>query len=125
MEIKNKFQARKVALEIERMESAVKKMKKELKNYVEQNGAVETEDQVWFIEQSTNWKFNNLLGLVRGINQRGLNPYIFLNITPTNLKKLDFTEEQLEQFGGVKRERNNFKKKKMVNVTLNSTIESA
>lgn len=94
-------QAVQLAKEIERTESALKKMKDMLKEYVEKNGSVNTGEKVWDIYESVSWKFspNQLKQVAGNIVMEGKNPWQFLNITATNLKKLGWKEEAIAKMG--------------------------
>src|SRR5690625_2880135 len=90
-----------LANEIERVETALKAMKDELKVFVEKNGTVDTGERIWNFNESVSWniKSDKLEALADYIYLSGKNHWDYFNITPANIKKLDFNDEILEQFG--------------------------
>lgn len=90
-----------LAKEIERTESALKLMKAELKKYVEENGEVNTGDKIWGFSESVSWKFSpeGLKKVFENIFLDGKDPWKYLNISASNLKKLGWSEEVLSRYG--------------------------
>lgn len=90
-----------LALEIERTESALKQMKAELKEYVQVNGELNTGEKVWLLDQSISWSFDadGMKKIAEGLVLEGKNPWQYLNITPATLRKLDWNENVLENYG--------------------------
>ena len=66
-----------IANEIARLEATAKAMKNQLKEYVEEHGPVETNDQVWNFNESVSWNFNGdkLKEIMTMIALDGLNPW--------------------------------------------------
>lgn len=99
-----KDEAIEMALEIERTEAAVKKMKETLKVYVDENGALQAGDKVWDYSQSVSWSFNavQLKDLAIAITAEGKNAWDFLKLPADSIKKLGWEEKSLEQYGSSK-----------------------
>lgn len=91
----------KTANEIERLEAVLKSMKEKLKAFVDKNGALETKDKVWDYVVSVSWEFQpeQLKEMAQDIVLDGRNPWELLDITSTNLKKLGWSDDVLEQYG--------------------------
>lgn len=102
-----------LAAEIERMESALKTLKAELKKFADQNGAIETGDKVWNYSVSVSWDFHEagLREMADQLALEGINPWEMMTISPANLKKIGWDEEALLQFGQ-KKETKRFSSKK-------------
>lgn len=98
-----------VANEIERLESAVKLLKEELRAYVREHGEVDTGEKVWQFRQSVSWNIppENLKEVARMIALDELNPWEYLGITAKNIRSLGWSDETLSEYGE-KRIRNNF-----------------
>lgn len=109
-EIKTLDEAVQVANEIERLESAVKLLKDELRAYVREHGEVDTGEKVWRFQQSVSWDIppEKLKEVARLIALDGRNPWEYLNITPAKVRSLDWSDETLSEYGE-KRIRNNFR----------------
>lgn len=99
-----KDEAIEMALEIERTEAAVKKMKESLKAYVDANGALQAGDKVWDYSQSVSWSFDGtqLKELAVAITAEGKNAWDFLKLPADSIKKLGWEESALEQYGSAK-----------------------
>ncbi|MFZ7947192.1 MULTISPECIES: hypothetical protein [Bacillaceae] len=91
----------KLANEIERIEAAAKLMKTDLRKFVEQNGPVETADTIWDINEAVSYKFDasQLKNIAQHIALGGDNPWDYLGINATNLKKLGWDEAFLANLG--------------------------
>lgn len=91
----------KLANEIERIEAAAKLMKADLRKFVEQNGPVETADTIWDINEAVSYKFDasQLKNVAQHIALGGDNPWDYLGINATNLKKLGWDEAFLANLG--------------------------
>lgn len=94
-------EAIRIALELERVEATRKLLREKLRDYVQENGKVDTGEKIWDITQSESWSFDSsgLRKVAEGIVLDGQNPWEYLNITPANLRKLDWDESTLEQYG--------------------------
>ncbi|MEB6549753.1 hypothetical protein MXL46_11715 [Heyndrickxia sporothermodurans] len=94
-------EAVKLANEIERIEAAAKQMKADLRSYVEQNGPVETADTIWNVNEAVSYKFDakQLKEVAQHIALGGDNPWDYLGITASNLKKLGWDEAFLAKLG--------------------------
>ncbi|MBM7716065.1 hypothetical protein JOC94_003076 [Bacillus thermophilus] len=94
-------EAVKLANEIERIEAAAKQMKADLRKYVEQNGPVETADTIWNVNEAVSYKFDarQLKEVAQHIALGGDNPWDYLGITASNLKKLEWDEAFLAKLG--------------------------
>ncbi|MFR9710039.1 hypothetical protein ACL02P_24145 [Paenibacillus sp. MB22_1] len=93
-----------LALEIERTEAALKKMKENLKAYVDDNGPLHAGDKVWGYSISTSWQFgaDSLKELAVAITAEGKNAWEFLSLPATSIKKLGWEEAALSQYGTLK-----------------------
>lgn len=111
--INTQEEAVEIANEIKRLEAVVSTMKKHLRTYVEANGKVETADTVWYMNTSVSWKFNpeQLRNVASVMALEGIKPWDYLNITPANLKKLDWDEKTLNKMG-TRKESTGLKSKK-------------
>jgi hypothetical protein len=98
-----------LANEIERLEAVLKSMKAQLKAYVDENGPVETDDTVWGYTTSVSWSFepDQLKELAQFIVLEGENPWRFLSLSGTSIKKLGWDENILSRYG-IKRETKRF-----------------
>lgn len=94
-------EAIKIANEINRLESAVKMMKEELKKYVEKYGAVDTGEEVWDFFESVSWSFDKegLKEVARNMAIEGLDPWELMNVSKPNLNKLGWDESFLGKMG--------------------------
>jgi len=90
-----------LANEINRLESALKKMKDELKKYVKEHGAVDTGQEVWGFYESVSWVFdrNGLKEVASNMALEGLDPWELMNVSKTNLNKLGWDENFIGQMG--------------------------
>lgn len=90
-----------LANEINRMESALKKMKDELKNYVKDYGSVDTGEEVWDFYDSVSWSFDKegLKEVARNMALEGKDPWELLSVSKTNLNKLGWEDSYIEQMG--------------------------
>lgn len=100
-EISSLKEAVELAAEIERMESALKLLKAELKKFADQNGDIETGDKVWAYSTSVSWDFHEsgLREMADQLALEGMNPWEMMTITPATLKKIGWSEDVLMQFG--------------------------
>lgn len=94
-------EAVKLANEIERIEAAAKLMKADLRKFVEQQGPVETADTIWDINEAVSYRFDaaQLKDVAQHIALGGNNPWDYLGINSTNLKKLGWDEAFLANLG--------------------------
>lgn len=94
-----------IALEIERLEAALKQLKEQLKEYVSKNGPVDTGDKVWEIREYPRWVFSpeGLQKLCQDMVIEGKNPWeflsLFLSLSSTALNKLGWNESVIEEYG--------------------------
>lgn len=100
-EVKTQEEAVELANEINRLDSALKTMKSELKKFVEENGSIDTGQEVWDFYESVSWKFDEegLKELARIIAFEGYNPWRLMNLPKSNLNKLGWDESYLETMG--------------------------
>lgn len=93
-----------LANEIERLEAVVKAAKGLLKEFVEQNGPVETSYERWDFIHAESWSFNK--GATKDIAKRlasdGVNPWDFLSFAAKDLKRIGWEDQELSQYGQVK-----------------------
>lgn len=107
-----------LAQQLERYEQAVKLMKEKLKAYVELNGPVQANGKVWdFFYSSSSWEFepDRLRTLAGMIAVDGHNPFEFLSLSSSALKKLKFSDELLSQYGSKKQGNKSFRNVKVEN----------
>lgn len=90
-----------LAQDLERYEQAVKVLKDKLKAYVELNGPVSANNKVWDFFESSSWEFepDRLKALAGMMAIDGHNPFQYLTLSSSSLKKLNFTDEMLTQYG--------------------------
>src|SRR3954464_8673563 len=112
--IENMEQAIKLGKEIERVESALKAMKAELKAFVRVNGPVDTGDVIWDYTISASWQFDEkgMKELAQNMVLEGVNPWKMLNITASNLKKMDWDDAVIAKIGEKKETRRFASRKK-------------
>ena len=105
--IENLEQATKLGNEIERVESALKAMKAELKAFVDVNGPVDTGDVIWDYSVSASWHFDEkgMKELAQNMVLEGVNPWKMLNITASNLKKMGWDDAVIAKMGEKKETR--------------------
>ncbi|WP_047980670.1 hypothetical protein [Ornithinibacillus contaminans] len=103
VENKNLTQEEAVALanEITRLDSAVKQMKNQLKEYVDEHGSVEAGGNIWGYSESVSWKLESkkMKDLMAMITIEGFNPLEMLSISKSNLDKLGWSDDVLKQYG--------------------------
>jgi len=87
--------------EIIRLEKVLEEMKCKLKNWVNKNGPVKIDDQEFKLCPSVSWHFppDKLQELCQALGEDGVNPWEVLSIGSTKLKKLNWPEERLAEFG--------------------------
>jgi len=102
-----------LASEIERTEAALRQMKKQLREYVKNNGDLETSDKVWQMTTSESWRFEPeaLKEMSEMMALEGYNPFEFFQLPKRNLDKLGWSESVLTKFGQ-KRETQRFTSRK-------------
>ncbi|GGK22576.1 hypothetical protein GCM10010965_14360 [Caldalkalibacillus thermarum] len=102
-----------LANEIERLEAVLKSMKAQLKAFVDENGPVETHDAVWGYTVSVSWVFEpeSLKELAQELAVEGENPWQYLSLSATAIKKLGWDESVLSRYGK-KRETKRFVSRK-------------
>ncbi len=121
--IKNIQEAIIIANEIERYESALKKMKDLLKEFVEKTGLpVDTGEKTWDFSVSTSWDFtgDQLKALSAEILIMGYNPWEYLKLGNKEIEKLNLSEATLKQYGKSK-ESKRFTSKKSDSGTVKKT----
>jgi hypothetical protein len=106
-----------IAQSIERGEQAIKLMKDKLKAYVELNGPVKANGKVWDYFQSSSWEFEaqQLKVLAGMMAVDGLNPYEYLSLSSSALKKLRYSDETLSHYGKIKQGNKSFRSVKEEN----------
>ena len=90
-----------MANEILRLEATVKEMKNQLKDYVEEYGPVETNDQIWDFNESVSWNFagDKLKEIMTMIALDGYNPWDMISLSKRSLDKLGWNDDVLKQYG--------------------------
>ncbi|MFD2658505.1 hypothetical protein [Gracilibacillus thailandensis] len=96
-------QAIELSNEILRLEATVKEMKKQLKEYVEENGELVAGDTVWKFQQSVSWDFSEsdktkefLKSLV--IDGLTTDPYSVVTISKPKIDKFELDDDYLANF---------------------------
>lgn len=109
-----------LAQQLERYEQAVKLMKEKLKAYVELNGPVTANGKVWDYFYSSSWEFqpDRLKVLAGMIAVDGLNPFEYLSLSSSALKKLNYPDEMLSQYGNKKQGSKSFRSVKVENYQI-------
>ena len=112
--IQNLDQAIKLGKEIERVESALKAMKAELKVFVDVNGPVDTGDVIQDYYISASWQFDEkgMKELAQNMVLEGVNSWKMLNITASNLKKMGWDDAVIAKIGKKKETRRFASRKK-------------
>ena len=89
-----------MANEILRLEATVKEMKNQLKDYVEEYGSVETNDQVWDFNESVSWNFpgDKLKEIMTMIALDGFNPWDMISLSKRSLDKLGWNDDVLNRY---------------------------
>ncbi len=89
------------ALEVERLEAALKQMKAEMKEWVDANGPLHAGDKVWDYQTSVSWEFSsvNMKEVCQLIALEAKNPWEFLSLPAAAIKKLEWDEKTLIQYG--------------------------
>lgn len=97
-------EAEELAREIVRLEGISGAMKEMLKEWVRSKGPVPVGDKEWNFYPSTTWSFSpdQMKALARAIADEGKNPWEFLTMGSSQIKKLGWEEERLREFGTLK-----------------------
>lgn len=113
--IKTSEEAVKVAQELERAKAVVKQLTEQLKSYVNDNGQLDAGDGIWgFFPGTPSWKIDpgKLKEMTVLMAMEGHNPWELLTLPAPSLKKLNWSDNALTQFGEKKIPNNfGFKKK--------------
>jgi hypothetical protein len=106
-----------LAQEIDRYDAALKAMKNKLKAFVEINGAVEANGKVWDFQPSSSWSFEpeQLKVLAGMIVFDKKDPFEFLTLSATAIKKLKWSDEVLSHYGEKKAGTSSFRAVKIEN----------
>lgn len=107
-----------IAQQLERYEQTVKLLKDKLKAYVELNGPVQANGKVWdFFTSAPSWEFEaERLKILAGmIAVDGNNPFDYLSLSSAALKKLNYSEAMLSQYGKQKPGNKSFRSVKAEN----------
>jgi len=99
IEINSEDDAISVAKEVERLEAVLKEHKNVLKQYVDENGPLATDEKVWDYHPTESWNFHNMKGLAEMIALEGYNPWEMFSLSKKELKKLGFEESFLQKYG--------------------------
>lgn len=91
----------KMANEIAWLEATVKELKNQLKDYVEKNGIVETNDMIWGFTESVSWHFSGdkLKEIMTMMALDGVNPWELISLPKKSLDKLNWKDDFLRQYG--------------------------
>ncbi|WP_040980581.1 MULTISPECIES: hypothetical protein [Oceanobacillus] len=90
-----------LANEINLTESALKQMKEKLKEYVKNNGAIDTGQEIWDFYESVSWEFdrNGLKEVARNMVIDGIDPWEQMTVSKKKLDNLGWDEKFLEKMG--------------------------
>lgn len=110
----NKEDAEATGREIIRLEKVLELLKCKLKNWVNNNGPVQIDDQEFKLCPSISWHFppDKLRELCQALGEDGFNPWEILSIGSTKLKKLNLPDKKLAEYGK-KKETTSFRKVKI------------
>lgn len=99
----NHEQAIKTAEEILRLEAALKKMKDDLKDYVERNSEVVAGGKVWGFSESLTLKLTTeqKREVATLLTMQGIDCWDVLKISTTDLQKVGWTSEDMKNVGTV------------------------
>ncbi|MEZ0535955.1 RecB family exonuclease [Caldicellulosiruptoraceae bacterium PP1] len=87
-----------LAKQIEELEAQLELKKEMLKQYIDENGEVKTDNSIWKLTTVNSYDFD-IKKVSDYIKSLGKDPLQYLNVTLTSLKKLKLTDEQLEKLG--------------------------
>lgn len=110
-------EAVRVAVEIERLETVLNDLKGRLHAWVSSRGPVVAEDKVWDNYPTISWSFSpeSLRRLCRDIAASGKDPFAYLSLGASGIKKLGWPEEVLARYGS-KETRTSFRAKKLKSI---------
>lgn len=110
-----------LAQQVDRYEQALRLMKEKLKAFVQLNGPVEANGKVYDFFPSYSWEFeSDKLKAMSGMMViDGLNPFEYLSLSSTNLKKLKWSDDLLGQYGQRKESSKSFRSVKAENYQKN------
>ncbi|SHE95682.1 PD-(D/E)XK nuclease superfamily protein [Desulfofundulus australicus DSM 11792] len=110
-EVRTYREAEALGAEILRLDAALGRMKDALKAYVSACGPVVVGGRQFALVPSVYWKWNakSLEAAFRKMEQEGRNPFDFLSLGSTQIKKLGWGEDVLRKLGAVKRESISFR----------------
>lgn len=110
-----------LAQQVDRYEQALKLMKDKLKAFVQLNGPVESNGKVYDLFPSYSWEFeaDKLKAMSGMMVIDGLNPFEFLSLSSSSLKKLKWSDELLNQYGTRKESSKSFRSVKVENYQKN------
>jgi len=103
--------------EIIRLESALEALKALLKEWVIANGPVQVDSEEFKLCPSISWYFtpDKLRELCQALGEDGINPWDVLSIGSSKLKKLNWSEERLAEYGK-RKETTSFRKVKIIDI---------
>lgn len=106
-----------LAKELERYEATVKLIKEKLKAFVTLQGPIEANGKVWDFQPSSSWDFEpeQLKVLAGMIAFEGKDPFEFLTLSATAIKKLKWSDETLAHYGEKKATNSSFRAVKSEN----------
>lgn len=101
VQVPDHAEAIEIAEEIERLEAVLKAKKEQLKAFVNQFGPLEVGGKVWDYYPSISWEFTpeKIKEMAREIAIEGDNPWKYLDISASSLKKLGWGEDALSRYG--------------------------
>ena len=92
-----------LANEIFRLESTVKNMKEQLREYVKENGELVAGDKVWKFRENVSWNFNDsekIKDFLKSLVIDGItyDPYSLISFPKTKLNKLGIDDDYISAF---------------------------
>lgn len=99
--IDDKADAKRVAAEVIRLESALDDMKSKLKEWAKDNGGIAVGDSTFDFIPSVSWNIGaeKLYELCAELHDAGIDVFEYLTLTASNLKKMGIDESKLVTYG--------------------------
>jgi CRISPR/Cas system-associated exonuclease Cas4 (RecB family) len=101
LDIADSADAKKLAVEVIRLESALSDMKGNLKDWVKSNGDIAVGDAAFSFVPSVSWNIGaeKLYELCSELHDAGVDVFQYLTLTAANLKKIGVTDDKLAVYG--------------------------
>lgn len=110
-----------LAQQVDRYEQALKIMKDKLKAFVQLNGPVQANGKVYDFFSSSSWNFEpeKLKAMCGMMVIDGLNPFEYLSLSSTDMKRLKWSDQIFSQYGTKKEGSKSFRSVKVENYQKN------